>query len=316
MTDELLYRYFNDEATSSEIGQIESWLSEDPSHQREYDAAHMLFNAMVLQGEEYPAKAVRKTGKVRAWVRTAMRIAAVLALVAGAGYSGSLIRQEAVYRELSAMNNVVDVPTGQRMSLTLPDGTEICLNGGSRLEYPVVFDRKCRKVGLSGEAFLTVAHDEAHPFVVETFASKVEVLGTEFNVYADEEEGEFSTTLLKGKVKVSTLGDEYDQVTLNPDEKVEFIDNHLVVSRISAADAVSWVDGYISLGGVGFEELMHRFENAFGIKIIIERKNIEVGYQSGKIRVSEGIDFALRLLQEACDFSYEKDPDTNTITIR
>lgn len=321
MNDELLYKYFSGKATPAEIGCIADWLDADVSHQKEYDAAHMLFNAMVLHEadcrDENPLVNAGGNDRKRAVLRVFMRSAAVVVLVAAAWSAGILIEKEMMYRDLSMRMSVVEIPAGQRMSMNLPDGTEIFLNGGSRLEYPQVFDRKCRRISLSGEAFLTVAHDEGHPFVVETFASNVEVLGTEFNVYADEESGEFSTTLLNGKIKVTTRGEEYDQVTLKPDERVEFIDNHLVVSHVSAADYVSWVDGYVSLGETDFETLMHRFEKAYGVNIVIERKDsIVVGYRSGKIRVSEGVDFALRLLQEACDFSYEKDDETNTVIIR
>ena len=61
---------------------------------------------------------------------------------------------------------------------------------------------------------------------------------------------------------------------------------------------------------------MKRFENTFGVRIEIKRSDIPViGYKSGKIRVSEGIDFALKILQEACDFRYEKNSETGVITI-
>lgn len=46
---------------------------------------------------------------------------------------------------------------------------------------------------LSGEAMFNVEHDAAHPFIVETFACDVEVLGTKFNVTADELTHDFTT---------------------------------------------------------------------------------------------------------------------------
>ena len=65
---------------------------------------------------------------------------------------------------------------------------------------------------ISGEAMFDVEHDPAHPFVVETFACDVEVLGTKFDVMAEEREGLFSAALLRGSVKVSnklTAGEEF-----------------------------------------------------------------------------------------------------------
>ena len=50
------------------------------------------------------------------------------------------------------------VPAGQQMSLTLPDNSQVQLNSGTRLEYPVVFG-KTRSVKLSGAALIDVAPD-------------------------------------------------------------------------------------------------------------------------------------------------------------
>lgn len=254
--------------------------------------------------------------KLPVW-RKIMRYAAVIAAVIVTRFGGMLIERESSYRKMTAQVNVVEVPAGQRMAMTLPDGTEIHLNGGSRLEYPLVFDRKQRRVKLSGEALLEVSHDKEHPFVVETFASEIEVLGTKFNVHADKDNGHFSTTLVNGKVKVSTIGENSEQVVLRPDESVRIVDNHLVVSKVSADDATLWTDGFISLKNTDFEELICRLESMYGVKIVIERETMpEVGFVGGKIKVSEGLDFALRLLQRGSGFTYEKDSDTNTVIIR
>ncbi|MDE5890673.1 MAG: FecR domain-containing protein [Bacteroidales bacterium] len=318
MKDEKLYSYFNNSADTEDILYIEEWLKADPHHQKEFDDAHAVYDAMVFQEANYvPAHAAGRPRRIvsRFW-KPLCGVAASLVLIALAGYAGKQAGEEIAIDRLASCSNVIEIPAGQSMSIVLSDGTKVFLNGGSRLEYPPVFAKDVRHVKLSGEAFLNVEHDEAHPFRVETFDSMIEVLGTEFNVYADEENGHFSTTLLRGKVKVSTLGDEeYEQVILCPDEKATRVGSHLVVTTVRADDVVSWIDGYINIGGVGFEELMHRFEDAYNVRIVLERKDIG-GYMSGKIRVSEGVDFALHLLQEACDFSYEKDEKNNTIIIR
>ncbi len=203
------------------------------------------------------------------------------------------------------------------MSVTLSDGTQVQLNGNSRIEYPVIFSRKQRNVKLSGEAFFEVKHDERHPFIVETFASKVEVLGTRFNVYADEASEYFSAALVDGKVKVTTNDETAEQVVLAPDEMVKFVNNHLVVTKVDAENLISWTEGYVNLADTDFESLMRRFENVYGVKIVIERETMpEIGYKSGKIRVSEGVNFALKLLQHECKFTYTENYETNTITIR
>ena len=321
MTDELLFRYFSNEASAEEVAQIEQWLDEDPARQSEFDSAHYLFNAMILHSDELSKMttpgALEKTSRKSKVRRLVYRYAAAAAAVVIAGLSGVFVEREINYNKMTAQTNVLEVPAGQRMSVTLSDGTQVQLNGNSRIEYPVIFSRKQRNVKLSGEAFFEVKHDERHPFIVETFASKVEVLGTRFNVYADEASEYFSTALVDGKVKVTTNDETAEQVVLAPDEMVKFVNNHLVVTKVDAENLISWTEGYVNLADTDFESLMHRFENVYGVKIVIERETMpEIGYKSGKIRVSEGVNFALKLLQHECKFTYTENYETNTITIR
>lgn len=321
MTDELLFRYFSNEASAEEVAQIEQWLDEDPARQSEFDSAHYLFNAMILHSDELSKMttpgALEKTSRKSKVRRLVYRYAAAAAAVVIAGLSGVFVEREINYNKMTAQTNVLEVPAGQRMSVTLSDGTQVQLNGNSRIEYPVIFSRKQRNVKLSGEAFFEVKHDERHPFIVETFASKVEVLGTRFNVYADEASEYFSTALVDGKVKVTTNDETAEQVVLAPDEMVKFVNNHLVVTKVDAENLISWTEGYVNLADTDFASLMHRFENVYGVKIVIERETMpEIGYKSGKIRVSEGVNFALKLLQHECKFTYTENYETNTITIR
>lgn len=321
MTDELLFRYFSNEASAEEVAQIEQWLEEDPARQSEFDSAHYLFNAMILHSDELSKMttpgALEKTSRKSKVRRLVYRYAAAAAAVVIAGLSGVFVEREINYNKMTAQTNVLEVPAGQRMSVTLSDGTQVQLNGNSRIEYPVIFSRKQRNVKLSGEAFFEVKHDERHPFIVETFASKVEVLGTRFNVYADEASEYFSTALVDGKVRVTTNDETAEQVVLAPDEMVRFVNNHLVVTKVDAENLISWTEGYVNLADTDFESLMRRFENVYGVKIVIERETMpEIGYKSGKIRVSEGVNFALKLLQHECKFTYTENYETNTITIR
>lgn len=321
MTDELLFKYFSNEASAEEVAQIEQWLDEDPARQSEFDSAHYLFNAMILHSDELSKMttpgALEKTSRKSKVRRLVYRYAAAAAAVVIAGLSGVFVEREINYNKMTAQTNVLEVPAGQRMSVTLSDGTQVQLNGNSRIEYPVIFSRKQRNVKLSGEAFFEVKHDERHPFIVETFASKVEVLGTRFNVYADEASEYFSAALVDGKVKVTTNDETAEQVVLAPDEMVRFVNNHLVVTKVDAENLISWTEGYVNLADTDFASLMHRFENVYGVKIVIERETMpEIGYKSGKIRVSEGVNFALKLLQHECKFTYTENYETNTITIR
>lgn len=69
---------------------------------------------------------------------------------------------------------VLSVPAGQRVHITLPDGSKVWVNAGSTLSYPSVFGKE-RRVKITGEAFFEVAKGK-RPFVVST--GKVDVKST------------------------------------------------------------------------------------------------------------------------------------------
>jgi transmembrane sensor len=69
---------------------------------------------------------------------------------------------------------------GEQRSVQLADGTQIALNGDTRL----MLDRlQPRAVVLDhGEAHFIVVHDAAEPFVVRAGATRIQDVGTSFNV--------------------------------------------------------------------------------------------------------------------------------------
>lgn len=324
MDDILLCKYFNNQATADEIGQIEHWLESDEAHREEFDAMHMVFNMMLMREiratatdrERAGAERLARPGTGRRTLRKALRFGAAAVLAACIGTAGLHLGRIHTLEDIGRMTQSMEVPAGKQVSVTLPDGTGVCLNGGSRIEYPPVFTAGERRVKISGEGLFSVAHDAARPFIVETFASEVEALGTVFNVYADGEHSRFSTTLAEGKVRIRLL-EGGDPVILRPDEMAVLENGRLVKRAVRAEDAFCWTDGYINVSNVSFEELMSRFEQAFGVDIFIARPTMPgIGYVSGKIRVSEGVEFALRLLQKASDFEFEIDRATNTVVIK
>ena len=86
----------------------------------------------------------------------------------------------------------------------------------------------------------------------------------------------------------------------------------LKVTRIENMDEYSWRNGLITFTDASFEELMWKFEKHYGYKIVIENHKLNNYRCSGKFRLSDGINYALNVL----DFSYERDMTDTVITIK
>ena len=203
------------------------------------------------------------------------------------------------------------------MSVTLSDGTTVWLNSGAKLEYPSIFSRKTRRVKISGEAMFEVEHDASRPFIVETFACDAEVLGTKFTILADARTADFSAALLEGRLKISNRLVGGESFILSPNDQIDLVDGHLKLNRITDPDDFRWVDGLMNLNTLSFGEVIRKFENYYGVRITIDNPEDmpELKYH-GKIRVSDGVDHALKLLQITNNFSYTRDDETNTIHIK
>lgn len=314
----LLIKYLKCSTTPEEEAEVQRWLADDPdgSHAKQYSDAHFLYEGVVLHSRK--TDSVHKSGisGVRRAVRYATGIAAAVILAVTVGF----ISERHAFDKLSARTETVYVPAGKSMQLTLEDGTKLWLNSGTEIEYPVVFSRKSREVKLySGEALFDVAKDEGRPFTVDTYASTISVLGTRFNVSVDKEMGGFSAALLRGAVKVTSKLREGEEYRLYPNQMVRLSnDNHLYVEQIKDPESVEcWKDGLLDISCLPFDMLMRRFEMVYNVNIVMERDNMpEISYLSGKVRVSDGIEHALDMLELASDFTYEYDRRTNTVIIR
>lgn len=317
---DLLFRFFNNDTTPEEENAICGWIEESDGHKETYNNARELHEAFLLQAPmelfsgDTPEDTRRKRNRRRnVWMAVGNAAAVVLF-----GIISFHVVNERTECRLASTMTTISVPAGRSMDCTLADGTVIKLNSGATLQYPLAFAKDRREVKLEGEAYFDVARNERQPFIVKTFASDIEVLGTEFNVNADSETGEFSLALVEGSVKVSSSIIPGESVILHPDEKVELVRNHMVFKETDTAADILWTKGFIDISGLDFGQLIRKFENVYGVKIVCERE-IQSGpvYDNGKLRISDGIDNALEtIIKGGVGFTYRKDYRTNTIYLQ
>ncbi|HNV52472.1 MAG TPA: FecR family protein, partial [Tenuifilaceae bacterium] len=114
---------------------------------------------------------------------------------------------------------------------TLPDGTTIYLAQNSTITYAKRFVGKSRNVKLEGEAFFDVAKDPEKPFVIETKAASVKVLGTSFNLKSTNSTN-FELSVVEGKVGVNLNSNKNENVVAIAGDKVMTKDNKLIRERV------------------------------------------------------------------------------------
>ena len=175
---ELLYRFFNNATTLEEEKKIRLWIDECDDHRHEFFRERVLFDAMLLHGK--PSCEKSHSRFYIPWRRVAVAFSGIAAVVLLTIITTTYFLQQSF--EDDAMNTVI-VPQGQRVQLSLSDGTKVWLNAKTKMEYPQSFKMTSQRiVKVDGEAYFEVSKNKEKPFIVKTAKGDVEVLGTKFYI--------------------------------------------------------------------------------------------------------------------------------------
>lgn len=103
---------------------------------------------------------------------------------------------------------------------------------------------------------------------------------------------------------------------LNPNE-VALLSNGLLSKKtISDYNYFKWKDGLFCFEKETIENLIKKMQLYYDVTIKVERPALLQYRYSGKFRIKDGIEHVLKVLQLKHKFTYEKDENTNIITIK
>ncbi|MEO9871481.1 FecR family protein [Ekhidna sp.] len=172
--------------------------------------------------------------------------------------------------EKSLSYNTLNVPYGKRFKVVLSDGTQVHLNAGSSLKYPVEFIRgNNRQVFLDGEAFFDVAKDSEHAFIVNANELNVTVLGTQFNVSSYPEDEFIRTVLVEGSVSLSEDEQNLNATRLKPGHQAIWNkeDKNISIEEVSTSLYTSWINGKIVFRHMPFKNIIKKLERHYNVVI-------------------------------------------------
>lgn len=222
-------------------------------------------------------------------------------------------RNTTIQQELIAFQQELVVPAGQRAELTLPDGTKVWLNAGSKLSYPSFFEKE-RKVFLSGEGFFDVAKNKKVPFIVSTRTIDVKALGTQFNVFSYPESDFTSVYLQQGSVKAYFPSSEAEGIQLSPEQYLIQEGKQLKLSTMDPDDLL-WREGLYTFKKQKLRNIIKKLELYYDVKIIVKDQKILDYEYVGKFRQRDGVLEILRLIQRIHKFNIKKDDELNLIVL-
>jgi len=208
------------------------------------------------------------------WKNYLIRVAAVLfiPLLLGSTFVFFRFNRHLELMSVFSQQERVVANPGSRVHFTLPDQTEVWLNSGSALEFPISFNRQeIRCVKLTGQGYFNVSHDEKHPFIVEADGLNIKALGTSFDVSAYADDNQISSTLENGSIAlIDPNGLEVSRLYSGQKALLDKTTRILTVQKVETQLSTSWKDGKLIFRKTPLAEVTKQMERWFNCKIHVD----------------------------------------------
>lgn len=162
----------------------------------------------------------------------------------------------------------IQTALGEQRTVTLPDGSEIELNTGTRIH--VDYGPLCRCLRLeSGEAVFRVAHGDPRRFEVVASSGNIRDIGTVFWVRA--EPAHVSVAVLEGAIEVA-LGPYTPLQRMSAGDRLAYDYGGRLIDGGSAplADLLAWRKGDIVFHDAGLREVFAEFARYHSLQMDID----------------------------------------------
>jgi ferric-dicitrate binding protein FerR (iron transport regulator) len=282
---DLLFRVLEGRAIESEQRKFNEWLESSARNREFFEELQAMRQSVLLEQSSYDA--AHALGKVRAaiqrnnpasisepvvtepprkrhyWIISSLALLffAVSLLVV------NLLRKP---RTPQFTGKVYQTMPGERIDVTLDDGSVIYLNAASRVTLDSEFNGSTREVLLTGEAFFQVSPNADRPFKVHTETLYTQVLGTSFNVRAYPEDESTHVTVESGKVRVGVGEQELSilapGMNLGYDKKQQ---QWKITHDVDSELFTGWHNGVLRFEDAPLETIITSIERYYGIGTIV-----------------------------------------------
>ena len=193
------------------------------------------------------------------------------------------------------------IPRGGQYHLKLTDASEIWLNSESKLKYPTSFTKGEERAVelLYGEAYFIVSPSDENngtKFKVKTGIQRIEVLGTQFNIKAYEDETSIYTTLIEGKVSIDNTI-KIELLKPNQQSVINRANRKIKITNIDVSSEIAWVYGDFIFNRKPLKDIMKVLSRWYDIEVEFEYKEMENIKFFGELSRYQSIEDILKLIK-------------------
>lgn len=216
--------------------------------------------------------------------------------------------------------NYLTIPRGGQFFVKLSDGTEVWLNSETKLKYPVTFtEGLTRKVELIyGEVYFKVSPSTQHKgagFHVLTKSQEINVLGTEFNIRAYNNDEVMATTLVEGKIRIKK-GEVSETLKPNQQAKISQESNQIDIQEIDVSQEISWVNGLFAFNEKPLEEILTVLSRWYDTEVVFENAKQKKFVFTGLLERTKAVEDILKLIEATSEGQIKFEIKDKTIIIK
>lgn len=204
---------------------------------------------------------------------------------------------------------VVEAPLGSKTKLTLPDGSTVWLNAGSKMVYSQGFGVSDRRLAFQGEGYFEVEKNDEMPFLVQTHDVNVTVVGTKFNFRNYPEDEEAVVELLEGKVALENQLKEEAVRYLSPNEKMVLhkATGEMDITSAKVKEATLWTENILLFDEDLLPDIVRKLERSYHVRIEIENEDLKQARFYGQFnQLEQNIYEVLDMLVETGRLEYQE----------
>ena len=264
---DILARYFSGEASPEDEQVIEGWLAEDEQNRRDFA---LLKEMWTLSGETEPQTfdtnaawknveqkiSGKRSGKLIAFPLKKFAVAASILVIVGMIW---------VYNEYYSGRTIYASADARRVDLK--DGSTVYLRKGSTLAYSKDYNRNTRSVTLTGEAFFDVEPDASRPFIITASNSRVQVLGTSFNV--DASRSDIELVVKTGRVSFGPAADTTNRMIVVANEKAVLSGSKITKEQNTDPNFNAWQTRTLVFNNTTLPEVTALLRDYYGRNVYI-----------------------------------------------
>ena len=205
---------------------------------------------------------------------------------------------------------VVEAPLGSKTKLTLPDGSTVWLNAGSKMVYSQGFGVSDRRLAFQGEGYFEVEKNDEMPFLVQTHDVNVTVVGTKFNFRNYPEDEEAVVELLEGKVALENQLKEESVRYLSPNEKMVLhkATGKMDITSAKVKEATLWTENILLFDEDLLPDIIRKLERSYHVQIEIENEALKQTRFYGQFnQLEQNIYDVLDMLSETGKLKYREE---------